>query len=73
MEDLKQSGIPTVLTLHAEFPYTGGCSHAGPCSGWKEHCGVCVRTTPETTCLLRETGQRPAGGVSGGFTRGGTG
>ena len=52
LEDLKQSGIPTVLTLHAEFPYTGGCSHAGPCSGWKEHCGVCVRTTPETTCLL---------------------
>ena len=59
LEDLKQSGIPTVLTLHAEFPYTGGCSHAGPCSGWKEHCGVCVRTTPETTCLL---GNRTAAG-----------
>ena len=41
LEYLKKSGIPTVLTLHAEFMYTGGCSHAFECEQWKnaEGCG----------------------------------
>lgn len=38
---LKVSRIPTVLTLHAEFMFTGGCSHAFDCYQWQnpEGCG----------------------------------
>ena len=49
---LKEIQIPTVLTLHAEFPYTGGCSHAGTCTGFQQRCTGCTRATPETACLL---------------------
>lgn len=49
---LKEIQIPTVLTLHAEFPYTGGCSHAGTCTGFQQRCTGCPRATPETACLL---------------------
>lgn len=49
---LKEAQIPTVLTLHAEFPYTGGCSHAGTCSGFLQRCTGCTRAGPETACLL---------------------
>lgn len=59
LEGLKRAAVPTVLTLHAEFPYTGGCSHAGSCIGWKGRCGVCVHPSPETTCLF---GNRTAAG-----------
>ena len=40
---LKRRGIKTVLTLHAEFPYTGGCAHALNCGGWQTGCGNCPR------------------------------
>ena len=44
---LKQNGIPTVLTLHAEFMYTGGCSLALDCTQWKRAAGKrfvpCIR------------------------------
>lgn len=33
--------IKTVLTLHAEFPYTGGCGHAYDCEKWKYGCFHC--------------------------------
>ena len=33
---LKKKGIGTVITLHAEFMYTGGCSYAYNCDKWKE-------------------------------------
>lgn len=38
---LKKNHIKTVLTLHAEFMYTGGCSHAVDCRQWEtdEGCG----------------------------------
>ena len=38
---LKENKIPTILTLHAEFMYTGGCSHALDCDQWEsdEGCG----------------------------------
>ena len=36
---LKNRGVPTVLTLHAEFMYTGGCSHALDCCGWRDDAG----------------------------------
>lgn len=38
---LKASGIPTVLTLHAEFMYTANCSHGGDCSAYQRGCGDC--------------------------------
>ena len=40
---LKRNRIPTVLTLHAEFPYTGNCAHAFDCEKWKTGCGNCPR------------------------------
>ncbi|MBR5134020.1 MAG: glycosyltransferase [Clostridia bacterium] len=40
---LKASGIPTVLTLHAEFMYTANCSHAGDCDKWKTGCHHCAQ------------------------------
>lgn len=38
---LKKLGIPTVLSIHAEFPYTGGCAHALDCDRWKTGCYDC--------------------------------
>jgi glycosyltransferase involved in cell wall biosynthesis len=38
---LKNNGIKTVLTLHAEFMYTGSCGHAFECERWKTGCGNC--------------------------------
>lgn len=40
---LKENRIKTVLTLHAEFMYTGGCDHAMDCYQWRreEHCRNC--------------------------------
>lgn len=38
---LKENGIKTVLTLHAEFMYTGSCGHALDCEKWKTGCGDC--------------------------------
>lgn len=41
IEWLKNNNIKTVLTLHAEFMYTGGCGHSINCNQWKsyEGCG----------------------------------
>lgn len=36
---LKKSKIPTVLTLHAEFMYTGSCGHALECLKWSSESG----------------------------------
>lgn len=38
---LKKEGIPTVITCHAEFPYTGGCGHALECRKWETGCNSC--------------------------------
>ncbi len=38
---LKQHRIKTVLTLHAEFMYTGGCPHAYDCPKFRTGCGHC--------------------------------
>ncbi len=38
---LKKRHIPTVVTNHAEFFYTGSCAHAYPCEKWKTGCGDC--------------------------------
>ena len=36
-------GIKTVLTLHAEFMYTGTCSHSFDCDKWRTGCYDCSR------------------------------
>ena len=38
---LKTKNIPFVVTNHAEFFYTGTCSHAFECEKWKTGCGNC--------------------------------
>lgn len=41
LEYLKQKDIPTVITLHAEFMYTGNCGHSLGCEQWKFGCTKC--------------------------------
>lgn len=43
MDFLKKKDIPTVITNHAEFFYTGSCSSAFDCERWKVGCGNCPR------------------------------
>lgn len=38
---LKEQNIKTVVTLHAEFMYTGNCGHAFDCDQWQHGCKVC--------------------------------
>lgn len=38
---LKRKKIKTVITNHAEFFYTGNCSHAFECDKWLTGCGNC--------------------------------
>lgn len=38
---LKKQGIPTVITNHAEFFYTGSCDHSYECDKWMTGCGNC--------------------------------
>ena len=49
---LKKNHIKTVLTLHAEFMYTGNCGHAFECEKWKTGCGSCPRYKAETKSLF---------------------
>lgn len=38
---IKSKNYKTILTFHAEYLYTGGCSHAFNCMKWKTGCGNC--------------------------------
>ena len=38
---LKRRRIKTVVSLHAEFMYTGNCGHAYGCDQWKQGCQRC--------------------------------
>lgn len=42
LDFLKKRKIPTVLTNHAEFFYTGSCTHANECNQWIEGCIKCA-------------------------------
>ncbi len=53
---LKRRGIPTVLTLHAEFMFTGSCSHAYACDGWLHGCRRCPDGRRASGALLPRTG-----------------
>lgn len=50
---LAKNNISTVYTLHAEFPYTGGCGHAFECEKWKSGCGKCpiLREATQSVCI----------------------
>ena len=45
---LKNSGIRTVLTLHAEFFHTANCGYANDCEGWLSGCRNCTAWKRET-------------------------
>lgn len=47
LEYLKDHKIPTVITNHAEFMYTGGCTHAVECDKWKTGCYDCKKIGKE--------------------------
>ncbi|MGN0526966.1 MAG: glycosyltransferase [Acutalibacteraceae bacterium] len=51
---LKTKNIHTVLTLHAEFMYTGGCGYSLSCDRWKNNpgCGDCPIWKTETGSLF---------------------
>jgi len=49
---LKRNKIKTVLTLHAEFMYTGSCGHAYECEKWKTGCGNCPQLSEATHSYL---------------------
>ncbi len=40
---LKKKNIPTIITNHAEFFYTGNCPHAFDCEQYKTGCKKCTR------------------------------
>ena len=44
---LKSNSIPTVITHHAEFMYTGGCVHSVECNKWLTGCGDCKKIRHE--------------------------
>jgi glycosyltransferase involved in cell wall biosynthesis len=39
---LKEKKIPTVITQHAEFFYTGNCGYAFECEQWRSGCNQCA-------------------------------
>lgn len=49
---LKRHRIPTLLTLHAEFPYTANCGIAADCEKWRTGCGHCPQLRAQTGSLL---------------------
>mgnify|MGYP000044833125 CR=1 FL=1 len=72
LEDLKQSGIPTVLTSMRNFPTPEAAATQAPAAAGRSTAASASGPLPRLPAFW-ETGQRPAGGVSGGFTKGGTG
>ena len=49
---LKRHSVPTLLTLHAEFPYTANCGIAADCEKWRTGCGSCPQLRAQTGSLL---------------------
>ncbi len=52
IEFLNKQKIPTVLTLHAEFMYTGNCNHAYNCDKWQTGCGKCNNLKYQTNSIF---------------------
>lgn len=51
---LKEHHVKTVVTLHAEFMFTGSCGYALDCERWQTGCGNCPRLKAETGTLFRD-------------------
>lgn len=49
---LKLKNIKTLITLHAEFLYTGNCGYALDCERWRIGCGKCPRLKKETGSFI---------------------
>ena len=66
---LKENKIPTVLTLHAEFMHTGGCSHAFECEKWAQDpgCGSCHRRKDATKSIFLDGTRRMWTKMRGAF------
>jgi glycosyltransferase involved in cell wall biosynthesis len=56
---LKENKIPTIITMHAEFMYTAGCSYSLECEKWKTGCGSCPQLNKErpTTWLFDKSAE----------------
>ena len=52
---IKKLQIPTVITNHAEFFYTGSCPHAYDCEKWRTGCGECPQRYLATGGKLIDT------------------
>ena len=54
---LKDNNIRTVITLHAEFMYTGKCGHSYDCNKWLTICENCPQkhSTPQSWFFDRTT------------------
>lgn len=55
LDFLKKRGIPTVITNHAEFFYTGSCAYAFACEKWLHGCGQCPHLRQATCGAYRDT------------------
>lgn len=53
---LKTNSVPTVITLHAEFPFTANCSHAYDCDGWLHGCTSCPDGRRASGAFIPRTG-----------------
>lgn len=49
---IRKNGIALVITNHAEFYYTGSCSHANDCDQWKTGCKKCADLRDAANSLL---------------------
>lgn len=58
LDYLKSNKIPTVVTLHAEFMYTGNCGHALECDEWKRGCNRCADVRRAIRSIWRKTTNR---------------
>lgn len=52
LDFLKRQGIPTVLTLHADFMFTANCGSALGCDKWQSGCGNCPELRRATNSLF---------------------
>ncbi len=52
LDFLKKSGIKTVLTLHADFMFTGGCGSAIDCNKFLTECKDCAVYKKECNCFV---------------------
>lgn len=55
---LKNNNYPFVITEHAEFFFTGSCSHALDCENYKNGCSKCPRVFFSTKSIWRSSPKR---------------